>query len=315
MSLLAARLFAALALLGVAVPFDVGMLQLKLEGEIRVDGSTQVFKIAEAMAGQFSKKHPQVKIEVNKIGSGGGLHRLAASEIHIATASRPINAMEIASFKGFEVDYLELQVGWDAIAVVVHPDNTWATKLTVEQLKRLWHADDGNVKVAKKWSDLDPKWPKEEIKLAGAGMRTGLADLFTKTVLGKTATLRDDYEQAKTNFDLPASLLNDKNALGFIGHACWLKNKDRLKTLAIAFQDGKPTPLSPEGAAEGTYTLTRPLFIYVNKEALKEPQVLAFVAFHFQRGDLVQEAGYMELSAKQRKEQQEKLVKAVRASP
>jgi phosphate transport system substrate-binding protein len=313
MSLLAGRLFAALALLGVAVPFDVGMLQLKLDGEVRVDGSTQVFRIAEAMAAEFPKKHPKVTIDVQKIGSGGGLQRLAAGEIHIATASRPITAAEIASCQAFEVDYLEMQVAWDAVAVVAHKDNTWASKLTVEQLKRIWHADDGNVKVAKKWSDLDPKWPKQEIKLAGAGARTGLCDLFTKSVIGKGGTIRDDYEQAKTNFDLPPSLADDKYALGFIGHACWQKRKDDLKTLAIAFQPDKYTPLSPEGAAEGTYLLARPLFIYVNKAALKEPQVLGFVAFHFQRGDLVQQAGYMELSAKQRKEQQEKLVKAVRA--
>lgn len=298
-----------LSLLGLAVPFDIPDLQPKLAGEVRIDGSTQVFFVAEATAEAFQKQFPQVVVRVGKLGTNGGMERLAAGAIDICTASRPITEEEAGAIMP---GYVELQVAWDAVALVVHKDNTWAEKLTLEQLQAIWRPEDNNVKNAKKWSDLDPKWPKEDLKLSGLSQNSQLGRQFAELISGEAGALRDDYTAVGTTGELPRSL-DDKHALGFISQVLWRKHQDQLKTVAIAFKPGKPAiALAPESLGDGGYPLARPFYMYVRKDALQQPQVRSFLRFLLQRPDLVREGRYFELSAAQRAVQEEKLIKALR---
>jgi phosphate transport system substrate-binding protein len=312
MSNVAGPLLAALAMLAPASPFDMDRLQPKYEGEIRVDGSTQVYYISDLLATHFKKLHPKVEINVARASTGPGFQRFAGGETHINNASRAIDPTETASCEQFGIKVVEFQVAWDAVAVVVHKDNTWADKLTVEQLRKIWRPDDDNFKNAKKWSDVDPNWPKEDIKLAGLSAYAGLGKVFAETVNGE-AVIRDDYVAVNSSKGLPAILTEDKHALAFMGQMQYERCKDQVKTVAVAFRAGGPfVAFSPEAVADGRFLLRRPMFIYVNRDALEEPQVLGFVAFHFLRSDLVREAGYIELTPGQRKEQQATLVRVLR---
>lgn len=296
-------------LLGLVVPFDIPDLQPKLEGEVRIDGSTQVYFIAEATAGAFQKQFPQVEVRLSKAGTSGGFDRLAAGEIDIATASRPIAEEEAGAIMP---GYVELQVAWDAVALVVHKDNTWAEKLTLEQLQAIWRPEDNNVKNAKKWSDVDPKWPQEDIKLVGLAPQSQLGRQFAEIVNGEAGSIRDDYTAVGSTGELPR-ILEDKHALGFVSQVLWRKHQDQLKTVPVAFKRGKPAvALAPENLGDGGYPLVRPLFLYVRKDAFKQPQVRGFLRFLLQRPDLVREGRYFELSAAQYQQQEARLLKALR---
>jgi len=301
-----------LSFLGLVVPFDIPDLQPRLDGEVRIDGSTQVVFIAEATAEAFQKQFPHVEVRVGKLGSSGGFDRLAAGDIDICTASRQITEEEAGAIMP---GYLELQVAWDAVTLVVHKDNTWAEKLTLEQLQAIWRPEDNNVKNAKKWSDLDPKWPKEDLKLSGLSQNSQLGRQFAEVISGEAGSIRDDYTAVGTTGELPR-ILDDKHALGFISQVLWRKHQDQLKTVAVAFKPGKPAvALAPESLGDGGYPLVRPFFMYVRKDALQRPQVRSFLRFLLQRPDLVREGRYFELSAAQRVVQEEKLIQALRQSP
>ncbi|MBL8792295.1 MAG: substrate-binding domain-containing protein [Planctomycetia bacterium] len=299
-----------LALLGLVVPFDLPDLQPKLAGELRIDGSTQVYFIAEAGAGAFQKQFSDVEVRIGKQGTNVGLALLASGDIDICTASRSIQEEEAGAI---EAGYIEVQIAWDAVAVVVHKDNTWVDKLTLEQLQAIWRPEDNGVKNAKKWSDLDAKWPKEDLKLSGLAQHSQLGRQFCELISGEGGAIREDYTTVGTTGELPR-ILDDKHALGFISQTVWRKHSDQLKLVAVGFKPGKsPVSLTPESLDNGSYPLVRPFFLYVRKDALQKPQVLGFLRFLLQRPDLVREGRFFELSAARRTAQEAKLIQALRS--
>lgn len=300
-------LASAMAALGVLA--NGGLAQEKLRGEIKADGSSTVYLITEGMATNFKKLHPGVNITVGISGTGGGFKKFASGETDISDASRAIKPAEIEACKKNGVDYLELQVAWDGLAVVIHKENDWAAKMTVEQLKKIWHPDTPTFKNAKKWSDVDSSWPDQPIKLYGPGADSGTFDYFTEVINGKEKVTRTDYEASEDDNVLVTGVERNKYALGYFGMAYYEAHKDKLRAVAVKGPKSEDYVLpSAETVLGKKYVpLSRPLFIYVKKDSLKRSEVQEFTRFFQRRNDIVSQVKYVPLSAFQQAKEKKKL--------
>lgn len=264
----------------------------KLSGEIKIDGSSTVFPITEAVAEEFSKKNAGVKVPVGVSGTGGGFEKFIAKEIDINDASRPIKEKEATAAKNAGIEYLELKVAFDGLSVLVNKDNNWVNNLTVEELKKIWSPESK----VKTWKDVRPEWPNQQIKFYAPGTDSGTFDYFTEAVNGKSGAIRPDFTASEDDNVLVQGIAGDKNAIGFFGYAYYEGNKDKLKIVPIDNGKGAITPTF-DTIKDGTYTpLSRPLFIYVNKNSLSKPEVKEFVKFYLEVAkDLAPEVGYVAL--------------------
>lgn len=308
------RMLMLSALVGCTAIWSAPSLQAQdLKGEIKVDGSSTVYLITEAMAANFKKQkgNSNVRITVGISGTGGGFKKFSAGETDISDASRPIRPAEIEACKKNGIDYQEFQVAWDGLAVVIHPANDWAKKMTVEQLRKIWHPDSA----AKKWSDVDPSWPNQEIKLFGPGPDSGTFDYFTEVINGKEKLSRKDYEASEDDNVLVNGVAGNKYAMGYFGLAYFEANKDKLAVVAVAAKEGADYVLPDQNTVlTGTYRpLSRPLFIYVKKTSLQRPEVKEFVSFYLRRSDLVRTAKYVKMSARQQEKQRDLFDKTIKA--
>ena len=283
----------------------------KLAGSMKADGSSTVFLITKGMASNFSKLHPDVKISVAFSGTGGGFKRFAAGETDISNASRAIKPAEADKCKQNGIAYTELQVAWDGLAVVINPENTWATKLTVEQLKKIWHPDTA----PKKWSEVDPSWPKEDIKLYGAGSDSGTLDYFSEAINGKEKVIRSDYTQTEDDNITVNGVVRNKYAMGFFGVAYYEQNKKKLSVVAVMNPKTKQYVVpSQETVLKNEYApLSRPLYIYIKNSSLKQPEVREFVNYYMRNPEVVRHSGYVSLSAVQSLIQRKKLDGALKS--
>lgn len=286
----------------------------KLTGMIKVDGSSTVYLITEAMAANFKKLHPGVNISVGIAGTGGGFKKFAAGETDINDASRPIKPAEADNCKKKGISYLELQVAWDGLAIIINPENSWAKKLTLEQLKKIWHPNAGGFKNATLWSDVDPSWPKEEIKLYGADADSGTFDYFTEAVNGKEKVIRDDYQASADDNVTTNGVIRNKYGIGFLGVAYYEGSKEKLGVAAIAAKEGGEHYVpNQDTVLSKKYPLSRPLFIYVKTDSLKRPEVQEFCQFYMRRNDLVEASKYVPLNSSQLLRERKKLDSAVKS--
>ena len=266
---------------------------------IAIDGSSTVFPISEAVAEEYQKANPGVRVTVGISGTGGGFQKFCRSETDISDASRPISTAEIEACKTAGVEFVELPIAYDGLAVVVNPKNTWAGNITVEELRRLW-APDAQGKVLR-WNQVRPSWPAREIRLFGAGVDSGTYDYFTEAIVGKQGASRGDFTSSEDDNVLVQGISNDELALGFLPLAYVEQNSGRLKIVPV--DDGKADngagPIVPtvDTVRDGTYQpLSRPLFIYVTRKASDRPEVAGFVNSYFTSQALVREVGYVELT-------------------
>ena len=262
----------------------------ELKGEIIIDGSSTVAPISSAVAEEFFRENRNVNIAIGISGTGGGFKKFAVGEIDIANASRKIKEKEAKEAKKNGVEYIELQVALDGIAVVVNKENTWAQELTEEDLKKIWE----NGSKIMKWKDINPAWPVEPIKLYGPDQDSGTFDYFVEEILGKDGQIRIDYSPSSDDNQLVQGVEGDKGSLGFFGYAYYIEQKDKLN--AVAVNGVRPTD---ETVKTGKYKpLSRPLYIYVNKKSLKEkPEVRAFVEYYLKNASkAVKLTGYVPLS-------------------
>jgi phosphate transport system substrate-binding protein len=269
--------------------------------DIKIDGSSTVYLITEQVVSAFKRMHPGLNISIGVSGTGGGFKKFAAGETDIQNASRRIKPAEAEKCKANGIDYIELQVAWDGLAVIINQENTWAANMTVEQLKKIWHPNTGTFRNANKWKDVDPSWPDEEIKLYGAGPDSGTFDYFTEAINGKEKVIRTDYGASEDDNNILNGVMKNRYAMGFIGVAYYEGHKDKLRAVAVAHKKGAPYVLPEQEAvlSQRYRPLSRPLFIYVRKAALKRPEVRDFVTFYMRRDDLVAAAKYVPLTARQ----------------
>ena len=272
----------------------------KLGGAVNIDGSSTVYPITEAVAEEFKKVQPEVKVTAGLSGTGGGFKKFGRGETDINDASRPIKKAEDSLAKANNVSYIDLMIAYDGLAVVVNPKNDWCKDITVAELKKMWEpAAQGKIK---KWNQIRASWPNEEIHLFGAGVESGTYDYFTEAVVGKAHSSRGDYTASEDDNVLVQGISSDKNALGFFGLAYFEENKDKLKLVGVddeKDENGKgPITPSIESVKNKSYApLARPLFIYVNSTAGKRKEVQEFVRFYLENtGALTKQVGYIPLS-------------------
>jgi phosphate transport system substrate-binding protein len=287
----------------------------ELAGKILIDGSSTVYPITQAMSEVFGHNHHQVQIPVGSGGTSSGFKKLIQGEIDIAGASRPITDKEAASMKEKGIEALELEVALDGLSIVVNKDNDWCTALSVKQLHDLWKPDSR----VETWKDLNADWPDSTIKLYGAGTNSGTFEYFTEVVNGRKGASRSDYSQSEDDNQLVTGIKGDKSALGYFGYSYFDENRDSLKVLKIAAGDDLSKAVEPtkETIENGAYSpLSRPIFIYVNRQALERREVAEFVRFYLSDDGqkLVSKAHCVKMGAERLNEQRKRLEQALRAS-
>jgi phosphate transport system substrate-binding protein len=246
---------------------------------VKVDGSSTVFPITEAVAEEFQKEtRGSVRVTVGISGTGGGFKKFCRGETDVQDASRPISAGEMEACRAGGVQFFELPIAFDALTLAVSPQATWINSVTVDELKRMWEPSaQGRIM---KWNQVRPDWPDQPLKLFGAGSDSGTFDYFTEAVVGKSKSSRGDFTASEDDNTLVQGIANDKHALGYIPFAYYEPNKKRLKAVSV---DGGHGPVSPsrETVENGSYQpLSRPLFIYVSTKSAARPEVKKFVEFY-----------------------------------
>ncbi len=265
---------------------------------IKVDGSSTVYPITEAMAEEFQNANKgAAKVTAGISGTGGGFKKFCRGEIDISDASRPITESEMKICADAKIKYMELPIAFDAMVIVVNPKNLM-TEISIEDLKKMW-GPEAQGKIMK-WSDVNPKWPSIGLKLYGAGADSGTFDYFTEAIVGKAKSSRGDYTASEDDNTLVKGVAGDKGALGFIPLAYYLENKKTLKALAVFNKSGKAVLPTTETVENASYNpLSRPLFIYVNAESAKKPEVQDFVKMYLTTAKTIAPAvKYVALPAK-----------------
>jgi len=267
------------------------------QATVKVDGSSTVFPITEAVAEEFQKaKKNAVRVTVGISGTGGGMKKFCRGELDVTGASRPITKAEMETCAKAGIKYIEMPVAFDALTVVLHPSNTFAANLKPEQLKVMWEpAAQGKIN---NWKQIDPSFPDMPLKLYGPGADSGTFEYFTEATVGKAKSSRGDFTASEDDNVLVQGVSRDRGGLGYFGFAYYIENQSKLKGASI--WNGKAF-VAPSAAAveDGSYTpLARPIFIYLNADSIKKPEVKEFVEFYMKEGaKLTKEVKYVPLPA------------------
>jgi phosphate transport system substrate-binding protein len=268
----------------------------RADSVIRIDGSSTVYPISEAVAEEFHSRNNDVSVEVVVSGTGGGLAKFCRGEIDIANASRPISKKEMAACRTAGIQYLELPVGYDALTVVVNKKNSFISSLTPAQLKMLWEpASQGKIM---RWNQLDASFPDTPLRLYGPGNNSGTFDYFTEAIVGKAKQSRTDYIASEDDYLIVRGVSRNEASIGYFGYAYYLANQRKLKAVAIDSGKGPVLP-SPESVENGSYTpLSRPIFIYLAAPAQARAEVRQFVDYYMANAArIVRLQNYVPLSA------------------
>lgn len=263
---------------------------------IKIDGSSTVFPITDAVIEDFKRTNKSVKATLGISGTGGGFKKFCRNELDVVNASRPISTKEMAACKEAGVEYIELPIGYDALTVIVNPKNTWLSSLTTKELKLMWEpAAQGKIR---SWQQINPAFPDVRLKLYGAGSDSGTFDYFTAVINGKAGSSRGDYSPTENDHETVDGVATNVNAIGYLGLAYFEENKHKLKGVAISWNGKTPIYPSAKSVLDGTYQpLSRPIMIYVNAASLSKPEVKAFALHYLNNASkLVKKEKYVELS-------------------
>ena len=286
---------AALALAGLSASGLVHAQAL-----VKVDGSSTVYPITEAVAEDFQKsKKNSIRVTVGISGTGGGFKKFCRGETDVSNASRPITHKEMADCKAAGIEFIEMPVAYDALTVVINPKNDWAKSMSVAELKAIWEPlAQGKIT---RWQQINPAWPDRPIKLYGPGADSGTFEYFTEAINGKAKATRGDFTASEDDNVLVQGVARDVGGLGYFGFAYYVENKDKLSAVSVVAAPGKPA-VAPtvETVVNGSYQpLARPIFIYVNAKSADKPEIKEFVEYYMKHGEkLAKEVKYVPLPAK-----------------
>ncbi len=289
----------------------ISKISVAAERIIKIDGSSTVYPVTEAVVEEFQKaKKGTIRVTIGISGTGGGFKKFCRGETDISNASRPILKTEMEACKKNGIQFIELPVAYDGLGVMVNPKNTWVNSLTVEQLRRIWEpAAQGKIT---RWNQVNPEWPDAPLKLFGPGVDSGTFDYFTEAVVGKAKASRGDYTSSEDDNVLVQGIAGDKYSLGYFGLAYYEENQDKLKLVPIVNpRTGKAVLPSEKTVMDGTYQpLSRPIFIYVSTQSLERAEVKEFVEFYLQNAaKFVREVRYIPLPQKAYELAMERLLK------
>lgn len=265
-------------------------------GEVRVDGSSTVFPIIEAVAEEYTKAHPNVKISISVSGTGGGFNRFSKGEVDINNASRVMKQVEENEMKKNSIQFTPFEVAYDGLTIVVNRQNHWIDDMSIDELRLLW-SEDGR---EKRWSQIHSSWPREQVKFYAPGVDSGTYDYFQNVILQKSRVVKK-VSLSEDDQVIMQGVMNDKNAIAFVGYAYYMANRDKVKAIKVngvfptkeTIQSGKYKPLS------------RPLFTYVNNASIRNKMNVAnYVEFMIRHvGNLAEEVGYVKLPKEKYNEQ------------
>ena len=279
---------------GETMPQPAAVDYAALSGDIAIDGSSTVFPITEAVAEEFGYlTNGNVRVTVGVSGTGGGFKKFCNGETQITDASRPIRSPEVALCAAGGVEYIEIPVAIDGLTVVVNQDNDFVECMTVAELNKMWSPEAEDTITA--WNQVRADWPADDMELYAPGVDSGTFDYFTDTVNGDSGASRGDFTASEDDNVLVTGISGSRNGIGYFGYAYYVENVERLKAVAI---DGGAGCVAPTDAAinDGSYfPLSRPLFIYVRKDAAQTPHIAEFIRY-FLSGEgqqLAAEVGYI----------------------
>ncbi len=263
---------------------------------IKIDGSSTVFPITEAVAEDFQiAKRGAIRVTVGISGTGGGFKKFCRNEIDIVNASRPITQLEIEVCKREGVEFIEMPIAFDALTVVVNPKNTWSKTITVDELKKIWEPGAQGKLIS--WNQINPAWPDKKIKLYGPGADSGTFEYFTEAIVGKAKSSRGDFTASEDDNVLVQGVARDIYALGFFGFAYYIENSKKINAVAIDSGNGGVIPSTVTVENNSYKPLSRPVFIYVNAKSTEKPEVNEFINFYMKNApELVTEVKYFPLS-------------------
>ena len=249
---------------------------------IRIDGSSTVYPLSAVAAKYFEnstksvKKGDGAKVTVGFSGTGGGFEKFCRGETDISNASRAIKSTEAAICQAAGIAYTEILIANDGLAVVVNKNNTWASCLTMAEMKKIWNLGS----TVTKWSDVRTGFPDTAIKLFGAGTDSGTFDSFTEMVNGKAKQVRKDGVQTSEDDNITVSgVSGDTGSMGYFGLSYALENESAVKLVQIDKGAGCVTPSNTTVQAQ-QYPLSRPLFTYVKNASIStKPAVGAYIQF------------------------------------
>ena len=263
---------------------------------IKIDGSSTVFPITEAVAEDFQiAKRGAIRVTVGISGTGGGFKKFCRNEIDIVNASRSITQLEMDACKQEGVQYIEMPIAFDALTIVVNPKNTWSKTITIDELKRIW--EPGAQGVITHWNQINPAWPDKKIKLYGPGADSGTFEYFTEAIVGKAKSSRGDFTASEDDNVLVQGVASDIYALGFFGFAYYIENSKKINAVAVDSGNGGVIPSAATVENNSYKPLSRPIFIYVNAKSTEKPEINEFVNFYMKNApELVTEVKYFPLS-------------------
>nr|WP_232798246.1 PstS family phosphate ABC transporter substrate-binding protein [Salinibacter altiplanensis] len=261
---------------------------------VSIDGSSTVFPLTEAVAEEFMEDTQNVRVNVGVSGTGGGFSKFLRGETAINDASRPISPGEIEKAKANGIEFIEVPVAYDGLAVMVHPTNDWANCLTADELRELWKPNSS----IDRWNQLRDEFPDRPIELYGPGTASGTYDYFTEAIVGESGASRADYTASEDDNVLAQGIRGTELALGYFGLAYYENNVDELKALGIDpdARDRGASCVTPSAKTvqNGSYRpLSRPLFIYVNVDKITS-STEDLVTFYLNNADeLASDVGYV----------------------
>lgn len=259
-------------------------------GTVDISGSSTVYPITNAMAEEFQRNHSDIEVSISRNGTGGGFSNFCKDQTDINNASRKIADTEQEECSTNDVTPIEFTVANDAITIVVNSNADWIDCITTDELKQIWQPDG-----AEKWSDVRDEWPDEPFELYGAADTSGTFDYFTENIVGENGAHRTDYQGTEQDHTIVQGVQGSEYAMGYFGFSYYALNQGELKALAVDNGDGCVKPTF-ETAKTGEYSpLSRPLFIYLNKQALSRSSVETFTRFYLERTSesLIEEVGYV----------------------
>ncbi|WP_059103591.1 PstS family phosphate ABC transporter substrate-binding protein [Shouchella shacheensis] len=277
----------------------------QLSGQVSIDGSSTVFPIIEAVSEEFIAEQPDIQAPVGVSGTGGGMNRFVAGETDLSNASREMLEEEKQEAEENGVEFIELELAYDGLSVVVNPENDWVDYLTVEELQKIWTDED-----VETWADIRDEWPEEEIEFFSPGTDSGTYDYWSEVIL-EDSNMRRDAQLSEDDNVLVNGVAGSRNGFGYFGYAYYIENTDKLKIVPIEGENGVVEP-TEETINSGEYApLSRPVYTYVNTESLQRPEVLAYVNYLNEVvGELALEVGYINSPAESYESNQEKIDEA-----
>jgi len=292
--------------------------QKRTESIINIDGSSTVYPISQAMAVEFEKKSSQ-KVSVGRSGTGSGYKKFALRQIDLWNASRPVAEKEAAECKEKGIEWLELTIAMDGLSIAINPANDWCKEITVAQLSKLWEPESK----VQKWSDLNSDWPDQKIDLFGADTDSGTFEYFTEVIVGKKGASRTDYNYNADDNILVNGIATNKYSLGYIPFGYCVENSDRVKVIGVSpTKDTDQTPAPAvvptlETILSGEYSpLSRPLFVYVNRETLQRSEIQEYLKFvvSSESQPLINKRGFVKVKEELRQQMESRLTEAIALS-